>query len=86
MPLLYPLQARIIPDHSDLLSQVGERRQPMPAAYKVIGRRSQQAAGIHGWFPLWAANFGDGFFVRQQAKIPGGTQARQEIYPISEGF
>jgi hypothetical protein len=56
-PSLNISQVGIVADVSQLLSQVRQGRQVVPAAQEVVSRRGQQPAAIHGFVPGRATNF-----------------------------
>ncbi len=58
-PLLLDInQVGIVSNVSQLLSQVRQGWQIVPAAQEMVGRRRQQTATIHGLSPYRATNFG----------------------------
>ncbi len=77
-------QARVIPNDCNLLSQIIERRKTVPASKQVIGRRAQQAAGLHRWLPFFFADLFNGIPVGQQPEIPCPTQTCEKIHLLGQ--
>ena len=84
-PLLHVGQARIVPDHGDLLTQIRQGGEPVPRADQVIRRRGQQPRGIDRLAPVGSSDLCNGLPVRKQPEVPRCAEADEEVDPIRQG-
>src|SRR5882724_2149850 len=79
------LQARIVPDVRQLLTEIGERGQAVPGADQVIAGGGEEPRRVDRFAPVGPADLGDGIAAGEQAEIPCATETDEEIYPVGQG-
>ena len=78
-------QARIVPDHGNLLTQIRQDGEPVPRADQVIRRRGQQPRGIDRLAPVGSSDLRNGLPVRKQPEVPRCAEADEEVDSIRQG-
>ncbi len=56
----------------------------MPPAQKMVGGRSEQAAGVHRWTPGLLADLHHRLPVGQEAEVPGRAEPGDEIHLLGQ--